>query len=185
MAPGPLSNDPNADFAHADLGDAEQRMRSIVEHVVDGIISSDERGTITTFNPAAERLFGYGAAEAIGRNVRILMPEPYRSGHDGYLQNYLRTGQAKIMGVGREVVGRRKDGSTFPMELAISEFRRGASVISLASSATSPSASAWNTNYTPDWKSWRRPTGRRTSSLRCSVTSCATRWRRYAMPYTS
>jgi PAS domain S-box-containing protein len=116
------SNDPNADIARADLGDAEQRMRSILEHVVDGIISCDERGTITTFNPAAERLFGCGAAEAIGRNVRMLMPDPYQREHDGYLQSYVRTGRARIIGIGREVVGRRKDGSTFPMELAISEF---------------------------------------------------------------
>ena len=113
----------NADIAHRDLNDVEQRMRSIVEHVVDGIISSDEQGTITTFNQAAERLFGYTANEAIGSNVKLLMPDPYQREHDSYLRNYIRTGRASIMGVGREVVGRRKDGSLFPMELAISEFK--------------------------------------------------------------
>jgi PAS domain S-box-containing protein len=108
-----------------DPAQAEERLRSIVNHVVDGIISIDERGVITTFNPAAERIFGYQAAEVVGQNVRILMPEPDRGEHDTYIQNYLRTGQAKIIGIGRAVVGRRKDGSTFPMELAISVFRLG------------------------------------------------------------
>ena len=112
----------DAAVAQPDLTEVEQRMRSIVEHVVDGIISSDERGIITTFNRAAERLFGYSAAEVIGQDVKILMPEPYRREHDGYLENYSRTGHAKIIGIGREAAGRRKDGSLFPMELAVSEF---------------------------------------------------------------
>jgi PAS domain S-box-containing protein len=103
----------------------EERMRSVVNHVVDGIISIDERGTVTTFNPAAERIFGYVADEIIGQNVKILMPEPYHGEHDGYIANYLQTGQARIIGTGREVAGRRQDGSTFPMELAISVFRLG------------------------------------------------------------
>jgi PAS domain S-box-containing protein len=106
---------------------AEERMRSVVDHVVDGIITIDERGTVTTFNRAAERIFGYRAGDIIGQNVRLLMPEPYRGEHDGYVHNYLRTGQAKIIGIGREVTGQRRDGSTFPMELAISEFRLGES----------------------------------------------------------
>jgi two-component system CheB/CheR fusion protein len=105
------------------LAQADERMSSVVNHVIDGIISIDEHGTIVTFNPAAERIFGYRADEVIGQNVRLLMPEPDRSAHDNYLRNYLTTGRAKIIGVGREVVGRRHDGSVFPMELAISEFR--------------------------------------------------------------
>jgi PAS domain S-box-containing protein len=97
-------------------------MRSVVNHVVDGIISIDERGTVMTFNPAAERIFGYEAAEVFGQNVKMLMPQPYQSEHDGYLSNYLRTGEARIIGIGREVIGIRKSGETFPMDLAVSEF---------------------------------------------------------------
>src|SRR5687767_3678404 len=104
---------------------AEERMRSVVNHVIDGIITIDEAGTVTTFNPAAERVFGYAAVEVIGQNVKMLMPEPYHGEHDGYISNYKATGKAKIIGIGREVTGRRKNGTTFPMELAISEFRLG------------------------------------------------------------
>ena len=78
-----------------------------------------------SFSSAAERLFGIQAAEAIGRNVKTLMPSPYREGHDGYLQRYLSTGERRIIGIGRVVVGQRKDGSTFPMELAVGEMRSG------------------------------------------------------------
>ncbi len=104
------------------LREAEERMRSVVNHVVDGIITIDERGLVESFNPAAEKTFGYAAGEVVGRNVNMLMPEPYRSGHDGYITNYSRTHQPKIIGIGREVQGRRRDGSIFPMELAVSEF---------------------------------------------------------------
>lgn len=101
------------------------RLRSVVDHVVDGIITINERREIESWNPAARRIFGYEAAEVIGRNVRILMPEPYRAAHDDYVTNYLRTGQARIIGSGREVFGLRKDGSEFPLELAVSEWLIG------------------------------------------------------------
>jgi PAS domain S-box-containing protein len=108
--------------AESELRDAEERMRSVVNHVVDGIITIDERGSVESYNPAAQKLFGYERAEVLGRNVKMLMPEPYHSEHDGYISNYVRSGHAKIIGIGREVVGKRKDGSVFPMELAVSEF---------------------------------------------------------------
>jgi len=93
--------------------------------VPDAMIVIDERGAMHSFSAAAERLFGYGAAEAIGRNVNLLMPSPYRENHDGYIERYLRTGERRIIGIGRVVVGERKDGSTFPMELAVGEMRSG------------------------------------------------------------
>jgi PAS domain S-box-containing protein len=109
------------DAAHETAG----RLAAILETAVDGIITIDERGTIETVNPATLRIFGYEAHELIGQNVRVLMPEPYRGEHDAYLANYLRTGERKIIGIGRKVQGRRKDGSIFPLELAVSETRLG------------------------------------------------------------
>jgi len=103
--------------------DTEERLRAILQTAVEGIITIDERGIIESLNPAAEKLFGYPGADVLGKNVHVLMPSPYREEHDAYLANYLRSGQAKIIGIGREVVGRRKDGSVFPMDLAVSEVR--------------------------------------------------------------
>ena len=108
-------------------GEAQARLKAIVETAVDGILTIDERGTIEWLNPAAMAIFGYEAAEQelIGKNVRMLMPEPDHGRHDSYLANYLRTRERKIIGIGREVVGLRKDGTTFPMDLAVSEVRLG------------------------------------------------------------
>ncbi len=97
--------------------------RAVLNTVLDGIITITPDGTVIKFNPAAEKIFGYESSEVIGRNVRILMPEPYRSEHDTYINNYLRTGREKIIGIGREVKGQRKDGSEFPLDLAVTEMR--------------------------------------------------------------
>ncbi len=96
---------------------------AIVRTAVDAIIVINQRGCIESFNPAAEKLFGYPAAKAIGQNVSILMPEPYASEHNLYMENYLETGVASIIGIGREVTGRKKDGSLFPMHLSVGEFQ--------------------------------------------------------------
>ena len=100
---------------------SEARWRAIVDSAVDGIIVIDAHGRVEAFNRAAERLFGYSSAEVLGRNVDMLMPSPYREEHDSYLSRYLATGRAKIIGSGREVQGRRKDGTTFPLHLSVGE----------------------------------------------------------------
>lgn len=97
------------------------QLAAILETAVEGIVTIDERGTIRSMNRAAERIFGWASAEAVGKNVSILMPSPHREAHDGYLAEYLRTGRAKVIGIGREVTGQRRDGSTFPMDLSLSE----------------------------------------------------------------
>lgn len=93
----------------------------LVESAVEGIATIDELGLIEYMNPAASKLFGYSLEEAIGKNIKMLMPNPYSREHDDYLRNYLKTGKQKVIGIGREVVGLRKDGSTFPMHLSVSE----------------------------------------------------------------
>lgn len=100
---------------------SEERLRAILDTAVDGIITIDDHARIESFNRAAERMFGYAAKEVVGRNVRILMPEPDRSAHDRYLSRYLETGEARIIGIGREVQAQRKDGSVFPAYLSIGE----------------------------------------------------------------
>jgi two-component system sensor kinase FixL len=103
----------------------EAQLQSILDTVPEAMIVIDERGIMRSFSATAERLFGWSAEEAIGKNVSILMPQPYRQEHDGYLDRYRTTGERRIIGIGRIVVGERKDGSTFPMELAVGEARIG------------------------------------------------------------
>jgi sigma-B regulation protein RsbU (phosphoserine phosphatase) len=105
--------------------DIESNFRAILDTITDSVIVIDERGIIHLLNPAAERLFGYPAAEAIGQNVKMLMPSPDRERHDQYLENYRHTHVKKIIGIGREVMGQRRDGSVFPMYLSIGELQRG------------------------------------------------------------
>ncbi|MCB0688458.1 MAG: PAS domain-containing sensor histidine kinase [Saprospiraceae bacterium] len=103
--------------------DSGKRLKAVINTVIDGVITIDQSGIIETVNPAAARLFLYSSEELLGQNISILMPEPHRSSHDQYLRNYLKTKKAKIIGIGREVEGRRKDGTMFPIRLAVSELR--------------------------------------------------------------
>ena len=104
-----------------ELALSEAKMRAVVDGAVDGIITIDENGIIESFNPAAETMFGYASQEAIGKNVKLLVPEPHKKRHNDYIRSYLKTGSAKIIGIGREVGGERKNGELFPLELGISE----------------------------------------------------------------
>jgi two-component system, LuxR family, sensor kinase FixL len=105
------------------LRDRERRLETIINTAADAIITIDEHALIDSINPATEKLFGYAAREIVGQNINRLMPEPFHGEHDGYVRNYCRTGSAKIIGIGREVTGLRKDGTTFPMHLSVSEVR--------------------------------------------------------------
>lgn len=118
-APQPATGGDTFPFLPDDLGQA------ILDTMLDALIVIDPRGQIHGFNPAATRIFGYAPEEAIGRNINLLMPEPWRSAHDGYLAHYAETGERRIIGTGREVRGRRKDGTTFPMELGVNRMTIG------------------------------------------------------------
>jgi PAS domain S-box-containing protein len=115
----------NSHAAEAAARDQSLRTQAILDGATDSIITINSAGKIESFNRAAERMFRYRAGDVIGRNVQILMPSPYRDEHDQYIRNYLETAIAKIIGIGREVVGLRSDGSTFPMHLAVSEVKLG------------------------------------------------------------
>ena len=110
-------------FPRLDALASEESYRAIVEAAVEAVISIDERGIVLALNPAAEKIFGFSREEVIGRNVNILMPAPFHEEHDGYIRRYLDTGEKKIIGIGREVEGRRKDGAAFPIQLAVSEVK--------------------------------------------------------------
>ena len=101
----------------------EEKLRRVIDSALDGMIVIDSHGTVLLYNAACERLFGYSAEEVLGNNVRLLMTRSDRKNHDTYIQNYLRTGTARIIGIGRDVTGRRKDGSTVPIRLAVGELR--------------------------------------------------------------
>jgi two-component system sensor kinase FixL len=120
----PPHSDPDRPHTNLEgqLGASEARWRSVIDSAVDGILVIDARGRVESFNPAAERLFGYAAEDVVGQNVSMLMPAPYREEHDSYLSRYLATGQARVIGIGREVQGRRRDGTTFPLHLSVGEF---------------------------------------------------------------
>ncbi|MEO5660081.1 MAG: PAS domain S-box protein [Polaromonas sp.] len=108
--------------AQSQLRDSERRVRTLLDNLDEGIASISETGIVELFNPAAERMFGYGSEEVVGKNISMLMPGPYRSEHDGYMARFRHTGKAHIIGVGREITAQRSDGSIFPMDLRISEF---------------------------------------------------------------
>jgi two-component system sensor kinase FixL len=116
-----LDREAQVEASAAEARSAGERLRTILDSAVDGIIVIDQTGRIESFNLAAERLFGYPRSDVIGRNVTTLMPSPYRKEHDGYLRRYLDTGDAKIIGSGREVTGRRRDGTVFPLHLSVGQ----------------------------------------------------------------
>ena len=121
---GPINHQPVLGVGEARI-ESEAYLRSVLDTVPDAIIVIDEAGVIQSFSSAAEKQFGWTAQEVIGRNVMMLMPQPYRNAHDSYLDHYKTTGERRIIGIGRIVVGERRDGSTFPMELAVGEMHSG------------------------------------------------------------
>jgi PAS domain S-box-containing protein len=113
------------------LAETSERLRSVLNAAIDGIVLIDPMGSIRLANQAVQKLFGYTPEELQGQNIKVLMPSPYREEHDGYLARYRATGDARIIGIGRQVKGRRRDGSTFPLDLAVSEVRHGAELFFL------------------------------------------------------
>jgi PAS domain S-box-containing protein len=107
------------------LREREAFISSVVDNAVDGIITIDRNGSVVSFNPAAEKIFGYESAEVLGQNIKMLMPEPYQAEHDGYLAHHVATGERKVIGIGREVSGMRKNGEIFPLDLAVSDMSQG------------------------------------------------------------
>ena len=107
------------------ISDSAALLSAILATVPDAMVVIDEHGLITSFSAAAERLFGYLEAEVLGQNVDMLMPSPHKQAHDGYMKRYLETGEKRIIGIGRVVEGRRRDGRLFPMELSVGEARTG------------------------------------------------------------
>ena len=105
------------------VSESAERLRAILDTAVDAIITIEESGVVESVNPAAERMFGFARDELVGRNVSVLMPSPYREEHDRHIANYLRTGEARIIGIGREIEAQRKGGSVFPADIAVSEVR--------------------------------------------------------------
>ncbi len=118
-----------AERSRAMIEEREARLRSVLETAPDAIITIDAHGIVQSFSIAAEKLFGYAAGEVIGRNVKMLMSAPHRESHDGYLARYRQTGERRIIGIGREVEAQRKDGTIFPMELAVGEVKQGGAPI--------------------------------------------------------
>ena len=108
---------------NATVSESAERLRAILDAAVDAIITIEESGVVESVNPAAERMFGFARDELVGRNVSVLMPSPYREEHDRHIANYLRTGEARIIGIGREIEAQRKGGSVFPADIAVSEVR--------------------------------------------------------------
>lgn len=115
----------------AALQESTERLQAVLNAAVDGVVLINPSGLIQSVNPSVRKLFGYEPEELVGQNVKILMPAPWREEHDGYLSRYLATGEARIIGIGRQVEGRRRDGSTFPLDLAVSEVRHGDEVFFL------------------------------------------------------
>lgn len=132
--------------AEAAMHRSEVRLRAIVDTAVDGIVVINERGVIESINPAVTKMFGYTPEQLLGQNVKMLMPDPYHTEHDQYLRNYLASGLKKVIGIGREVLGRRSDGASFPIELAVSEMlvdgsRKFTGIVRDISSASRPKCS--------------------------------------------